>query len=494
MTDRLLQSRWPFVAALALLFILQIVLRSQSDVNHNVAWYLYVANGLAGGKRMYRDFMEVNPPLAAWITWPLAPLARGLGAPLSAVFNAALFAVIGLSLVLSSRYLRLAGGFTPARRRLAVVLAALALLYFPAGKFGEREHILIALFLPWMLLRVARAKSTSVAAPEALAIGLMAALGVCLKPHALLAPLAVEMALLITHRDVRRIFAVENLAAVAAGAAYVVAVRLMAPEFFTTTLDLGVRAYVPFIGFGLSGILAAALPAAATLLCAVTLLYVAGGVDRTLAAAAIAASLGFLASYFLQAKGFAYQLLPAIVMAAVAALAVLAGEPSTSPPLRRRIASAFAVLLFVLNIHAQSYDYLSGGFDDAIAEAKPGARSVFIATTNLSLAFPFVTRGGYVWASRFPAQWLTPYVSTKWQGGVLPADDIVARSLDWTVTDLATFRPDVVIVDRSVDQAYVPGGRFDYLGFWAMDPRFAALWRDYDLRVTIGDFSVFARR
>ena len=76
----------------------------------------------------------------------------------------------------------------------------------------------------------------------------------------------------------------------------------------------------------------------------------------------------------------------------------------------------------------------------------------------------------------------------------MPPDDIVARALDWTVTDLVKFHPDIVFIDEGTEQFYVPGGRFDYVKFWSNDPRFAALWTRYERRASMNGFAVYTAR
>ena len=65
--------------AIALLFAGQIVIRLGSELNHDTAWYLYVAQGLRGGGELYRDYVEVNPPLAMWLTVPVVMLSGATG-------------------------------------------------------------------------------------------------------------------------------------------------------------------------------------------------------------------------------------------------------------------------------------------------------------------------------------------------------------------------------------------------------------------------------
>ena len=47
---------------------------------------------------------------------------------------------------------------------------------------------------------------------------------------------------------------------------------------------------------------------------------------------------------------------------------------------------------------------------------------------------------------------------------------------------------------KSKEQLYVPGGRFDYLKFWANDPRFEPFWAGYEHRASKNGFAVYTAR
>ena len=62
----------------------------------------------------------------------------------------------------------------------------------PGQDFGEREHLLLLLALPYLLLAAARAVGREIPASHAVAIGLLAAAGLLIKPHFVLLWLAIE--------------------------------------------------------------------------------------------------------------------------------------------------------------------------------------------------------------------------------------------------------------------------------------------------------------
>jgi hypothetical protein len=370
----------------------------------------------------------------------------------------------------------------------------------PALDFAEREHLMVLLFLPWPFLRLARSRGVQFGLAEASLVGLMAAIAICIKPQSLLAPLGVELVLLLRFRNFWGLFAVENIAAAAFAVLYGVAIITFEPDFFETILPLGVAAYVPFYGYANSIIWLFSLHSVVLVALAVFLWQRTEGPLADIAALLGAAAFGFILSYFIQYKGFQYQILPARIFAGAACAAAVSGIVGQVPFARWLPVTKFLVgvsaLTVAIDFGFQRQAYPDNGklFGPGIAQYAPEARSIFIASTQVSHGFPFTLNRNLMWASRFPTQWLTPYVASNWQAGALPSDGIVAHALDWTVSDLVAFHPDIIFIDEGSKQFYVPGGHFDYLKFWANDPRFELLWTGYERRASMNGFAIYTAR
>ena len=487
-----------FLIAIAVLFAGQIAIRLGSELNNDTAWFLYVAQGLLNGGELYRDFVEVNPPLAIWLTVPVVMVSRATGLlPIETLYGA-FFAITAIGLLLAWRYLAMIRGVPKWTASFIVFLLAAVFLFIPGSAFGQREHLLVLLFLPWFMLRAARSQGAQISVTESALVGLLGAVAICLKPHAILAPLAIEALLLWRSRNLRAVFPPENLAAVAFAAVYGAAILIWSPLFLTEMLHFGVAAYVPYFGFDAAEILQRGARPAVVLALVPVLIYLAKGPMRDLAGLAFAAGIGFLAAYFLQAKGFNYQVMPARIFAAAAgifALAGILGGLKTFELKKSLVVSLAAGLAMVLlSLSSQFYLYRGAAFSAGIAQYRPDAKSFFIASTNVSNGFPLAVRESLLWASRFPALWLTPYVADRWRDGPLPDDPIIAYALDALVADLQKFHPDVVFISQEPDQDYIRGGTFDYLKFMNQDPRFAAIWSNYEPRGQMGKFAVYVAK
>lgn len=485
-----------FLVTIALLIAAQAYLRFQSDIIQDCAWFIDVAERLLNGQTLYADIKEVNPPLGMWMIVPIVWLAKALSSSAVSTTYITLLGISAGSLILCNRYLRLNAVFQSVHRHLFVIASAIATFYFPAAFFAEREHFIILLFLPWIFLRALPATQTNPPSYERLFVGALAGIAICIKPQSLFAPAFVELVLYARNRKINEILAPENLGAAAVAIIYTASVIFFTPLFITQMIGLGAKAYVPFYGYPSYIIALNARWSIIALLIAtvITIRLKTLKADTNVVALLMAASIGYLLSYAVQLKGFTYQVMPANILMWMSCAAGAVMLWQIEKKLSVHIFAAIAVGGLVLSDVPQTYVNPYTSISTLLANNAPNAKSIFIASTRLDDGFPFVQKRNLMWASRLPTQWLTPYVASKWQSGSLPQDDIVNNAMEWTVSDLINMKPDIVMIDIGRDQAYVPGGSFDYVKFWQNDPRFSEVWHHYEYRETARDLAVYTLR
>jgi hypothetical protein len=154
-------------------------------INHDCGWYLFAGGRILDGAQPYVDVVDVNPPLILYLNAAVVALARGLGLAEIAVFQACVLLIVALSLALCARVL------ADTARSGALGVLAWLLLGFAGYDFGQREHLLVASVLPWVLLAATRERGENVPRWLALTTGALAGLGCALKPFFLLVPLFV---------------------------------------------------------------------------------------------------------------------------------------------------------------------------------------------------------------------------------------------------------------------------------------------------------------
>ena len=308
-----MRSRVAWAAAAAAIALVGAIPALLGRPSPDVAWFFYLADRMLDGERLYRDVVEVNPPLIVWLNLPVAALGRAAAVPMELVYGAALLGLIGVSLALAGRLLPDEGPWpAPGARHAALLLGLVVLLPLAGKDFGEREHLLLILTLPYTLLVIARAGGRSPGRALALGVGVMAGVGFTLKPYFLPLWLALEAYLVRARPSPPPWRRPEAVAVVGVALLYGAAVLLFTPEYFDLARMFG-RLYWSYLRgpLWLTALLGegSALPLLALLAFAVLYRRDPGGhVWRVLAIAVGAAVLSAL----LQGKGWRYHFYPAM--------------------------------------------------------------------------------------------------------------------------------------------------------------------------------------
>jgi hypothetical protein len=167
-------------------------------INHDAAWLLHVSREVLSGARLYSDIIEINPPLIVWVGIPVILLERATGLSHTVLFPALIASGAVLSLAAANRLARPILGEQTSRSFL--LGSALGLFVVPSFYWGQREHIMLLLTLPYIVAAATRAQG--VPPPNTWLIGLVGGLGFVLKPHFAVAYVALEAWVYIRQRQI----------------------------------------------------------------------------------------------------------------------------------------------------------------------------------------------------------------------------------------------------------------------------------------------------
>jgi hypothetical protein len=187
-------------------FLLMALLReSLMQFNPDNVFLLYAARRFLGGDRLYVDILEINPPLIIYLNCIPVTLARLLHSDLIATFIGVVSLVNLLSLYVVAGILRTSD--------LSELLAdsllgffGFGLLMMPVLLYGEREHLWIALILPYLVQSMHHARSR-----HPILVALLAALGFAIKPFFLIVWGANMLFQAVEERSIRSVFSSTNL-------------------------------------------------------------------------------------------------------------------------------------------------------------------------------------------------------------------------------------------------------------------------------------------
>ena len=494
------QREWAGWLTAALVMALGVWLRLPSMIHHDVAWSLYLTREYLAGARLYVDLIEINPPLIYWLMSPAVILANITGLSLSAAFKAYVFALGCLCMATSAPLLA-----RMQSHRLRVVLPAVlafTIAVLPRENFGQREHLLIILSMPWFLLAAARLEQTRISAAGALIIAAMAGLGFYLKPHFLLAPALVE-ALLVARLGWRAMWRPEQVVLALLGAVYAGLVMWFTPDYLSRVVRYGMEVYQT--GYGRT-YLATVMRQNLTLLLAVAAAFwwLTHRPVRTQAATAVmaAAAAGLLGAYVAQSKGWAYHAYPMQAVLIVCIGVMLAGMmQAATRNIAQKAATWFLLALLAANsiTPLQAPHYQNGyvaAWSEEVAK-RPQARSVLVMSANVYQGFPLVTQTGLTWASRFPCLWLTP--GLKVRQGVEGNDNPMLAEIERynrqaMFEDLDKHKPDLVFVDANEFKDHFGNVQYDYIEDFSHHDGFRRLWADYEKVGNRLGYDIYERR
>jgi hypothetical protein len=220
-----------------------------------------------------------------------------------------------------------------------------------------------------------------------------------------------------------------------------------------------------------------------------------------------------LAIAMLQIKGFPYQFYPAMAVAILfLGGLVVATPPGRHPPIVGMIRGVLVVLIVSIAVlrsveslawrgNPGKSDTSFGRMIRAVNEHAAGG-SVFVFSPAVAAGFPMVNYGGVGWASRHPALLFLPgcYPRAPNDGPTVPfhklekmgdSEQFLFKSV---LEKLLTDQPTLLFVDESGTPLAFEGRRFDYLGYYAQDPRFARFFRDYEPAGQVDQFRLYHKK
>jgi hypothetical protein len=488
-----------FDIVLAILAVALFPLLMDIPLGHDQSWYLISVQKILAGARPYVDVIELNPPLNFYLVMPAVYLADLLGMRSDPVFIAYVILLAFVSTVWARRLLLGMSGIPAAHANIAAVVALLSTTALVVFDFGQRDVMMVIFTLPYLALAMRRIEGEATRPLGAVAVGLWAALGICLKHYFLIFPLATEIALYVKRRRLAGAIRPEVVAVGIACVGYALAVVTLFPAYLETIVPL---ARLTYFAYGVHFPL--------TLLCAETLTFplVFGAYLAMRRQGSVGPWLDMLGawtvaafvSYAVQNRGFSYHADPLRIMLVFMAVSLVARKFDV--PLRlSRICLVAALALIAVRVA------VLGFYEDqwASAVAKKLERydvrdGLYTFTAHVFIGFPLANRIDGPWDSRFPCLWPVPGV----QRILAAPQDFTAEQVaaaqkadryvtDAVIEDFERRRPSIVIVDARKNKSYFAGVAFDYVAHFKRDPRFARLWSEYRLVENHRGFEIWRR-
>jgi hypothetical protein len=501
---------------------------------HDQMWFLLMARRLLEGAKLYGpEAFDSNPPLIVWLSAIPCTLANWLHLPATAIGKAL---IVALEAGVWVTCLRMARALVPGLSRTGVWALGFAYIVIfaclPARDFGQREHLLALLCLPYLLAAAMALIGRPLAGWRATAVGIVAGMGLALKPYQLLVPVAVESLIIWKHarmwpRRTRpwRLLRPEALGLIGVCFLYLCAIRIFTPQYLTNVIPILRETYWAIGGLSLQQLFLQSIQLHVLAALAVGLDLVlrrSSAADPRLRAVEevfLIAGVAATVAYYVQGTGWYYQQLPGLTFFALAwwvELLLIVRTQGSRFPLRvplAWLAGGLTILAIALAAYFSGYslsrpwEFPSGLAPDPdstfFTDLAPGT-PVAILTTDVDLGIPRVLSDHLVWAQRTNNLWLMPAILRSEAPAPIPPKHRIPRAsltqLDamqhrWMVEDLTRWHPQLILIQRCQDPAVhcqKLEERHDNLLTWFQrDPSFRAAFAHYRYLRSSGPFDVY---
>ena len=481
--------------------ILFIVLRL--PLKDDVAWLLYVARRWMAGRELYVDVIEVNPPLIVWISTIPIHIAAWLDIqPEKVAMPFFMTAVLGCGFWTACL---LRGTATDGRHGLFAdrlpIFAALGtvLLAVPGMELGQREHLLLAAGLPYLVLFARSLDGHRPSWPVAVAAGVLAGLGCALKPRYVAVFVVLEAVALLRGLPLFRLM---PLVAGVTLAGYAGAVVVFCPNYLGRAVPLAMALYgatdAPFLRL---------LAESQRLLCgqavALALWFWSRRwlPERNLVLTLVVFALASTVVCFIDGKDWYYHRLPGTIATLLALMLWITSAlvHRRSAPLGKKRTSVLPMLLAGAAIAAlavTTFQRLEPAVEAAVQPERSTvmqleqivrenhARRYIAFSEWIALGFPVVNNTGVGWTSRFDSMWALK--GELWRVKFDPSAEKQFPVRHWVARDFVTGCPDLAVVDLREGMNYIAV-------LSASDKDFARAWARYRLIDAFDGLEVYKR-
>ena len=463
-------------ACLSLAWLSSLIIGLLLEPTTDITWRSHIAGEILQGKTLYRDIIDLNPPLWFWAAIPSVWLGQifGVGTHVVAMTLAHLGAVFAVWMFAKG----VDGLISKAEQGPAILGFLIAIVWVAVADVGQREQSALVASLLWLVLALRRDAQLPVSLPLALGIAGFSAYGFALKHYFVLIPIVMEAVLALRLGKKWRPFRPETLALAVFALAYAVAVLRLAPDFLTQIAPMAAISYDAFNAWtgkpAWFALLMIVGPAQFILVPLVLALRLRD--TRPIILGLLGLSLLFLLIIVVQMKGFFYHYI-ALKGTCVLLLILWSVREAPLPKLDSLLVRLGLLGYFISMVVSPLVVVVTTGATPVsenlrqLINAEPASNRIMILSTVPQNSFYVLVREGRSFGARHYSMWMVPGLMVRAEDPKVAkaAQDQLARVRRDYLEDIQCFAPTILISQSERFEGLRPI-QTDGMGFLREDP------------------------
>jgi len=458
------------------------------------------------GQTYAHDIFEPNPPIIFYLHIPPIILAKLTGIKIIYCLRLYLIALI-LLCVVCSHFL-----FTKLFKQVSMLnylmsyALAFILLFLPAEQFGQREHFLLILTIPYLLLAAYRLDGGTVKTSFAVLIGIMAGIGFSIKPFFLPTLLLIELFFIYRKKSIFGWFRVESTIAALIILFYGLAVIFFFPDYWQIVLPLWMPYYKGIVQ-PWGGVLSSPLFLLSCVAMVSSWFVKPCDPYKGIKIIFSLALLGYLITFLIPRVDWYYHIIPALSIACLYFVLIF-GElldkttKSSTPIVEMALIGILALMVFSMPIlngvtltsRSIVYAHSDSPFKKLITflnQHGPNNSYDFFSMTHLLYNLEFYSTSSYVGSFPF-CGWEYNRSSLK-NHSMAYQREMLPYILNILSHDLDDKKPRFVIIDIPSSENYL-NNRIDYPKKYSQNKNFKEAWSHYAYSTSIGPYEIYERQ
>lgn len=482
-------------AASLLTIAMGIGIQSQLLLSGDVSYLMQAAEQLSLKERYATHIFETNPPLILYLYMPAVWLIKHVS--WTPVFALRSYVLILSLLSAAQSYVFLKKLINPEEKQVfyAVFITLLfAFFILPLDSFGQREHLLMILIMPYLLLQALNLENKYVAKTVRVLVGFVAALGFALKPFFLIPWMLIELGVIIKRRSLRALFRIESSLIVGVVILYFFSILLFQPEYIKIIWPLVQHYYFPFAKETWSLLFSPPYVMFCIAIAGSYCFFYAYDQYANISLIGWLALIGFIVAFLCVRTSWYYHVLPALSLAYLMVALWLSQYLRFSPfKIGDGIVMGFVILAilgvplyngFLMLHYKKAMAHQSAAL--AIARyinSKPGPHSLFCIPIGTADCFPLVYLTHGVYHSRFPSLWWYRGLRKTVGNTILDQHYLLASLAD----DLKINQPHWIIFNESIFK------NDNMLDYFSQNEAFREIWKSYHYKTTIEAYQIYEK-